>query len=107
MPGPVVTATAVVTCTHAGKATPTVPASRVTVMGSPVVTTAMLYQIAGCQLPTVTSGAPPCVTGRITMGALRVTSMGSPVVTASSLSTCIPTGQPMLITATQTRVNAT
>jgi hypothetical protein len=33
--------------------------------------------------------------------------MGSPIVTVASTSTCVPTAQPMIIGATQTKVSAT
>jgi hypothetical protein len=107
MPGFVVTSTATVTCTHQGKAIPTVPASRVSIMGMPAVTVAVPYAIAACPLPTITPGALPCATGKFTVAALRVTSMGAPLVIVGSASICAPTAQPMLIGATQTRVSAT
>jgi hypothetical protein len=105
MPGFVVTSTATVTCTHQGKATPTVPASRVSIMGMPAITDAVPYAIAGC--PLASGGAPFCATGKFIVAATRVTSMGQALVIIGSTSTCAATGQPMLITATQTRVSAT
>ena len=68
---PVVTAAAVVTCTHLGKATPA-PSPRVLVNGVPAITVATIYQIIGCQFPTMTLGAPPCVAGNFLMGSSRV-----------------------------------
>jgi hypothetical protein len=106
MPGFVLTSTSLITCTHQGKATPNMPSAKVTIMGMPVVTLAVPYAIAGCQLPTVTAGAPPCATGKFTAGATRVTSLNMPLVIVGSTSTCAPTAQPMLIGATQTRVTA-
>jgi hypothetical protein len=97
---------AAVQCVHAGIAQPLTVNPRVTVSGQLIVTMANTYTIAGCTFPAMTSGAPPCATAQWMTGALRVTSMGQPVVVQSSASTCIPTGTPLLIVATQTRVSA-
>jgi hypothetical protein len=108
MPGFVATTSTTVTCTHQGKASPIPSKPSVTIMQIPVVTIATQYQIAACQLPSMTSGAPPCATGLFTSGATKVTSMGSPLVVQSSSSTCAPTAQPMIILApSQTKVTAT
>ena len=107
MPGFVLTAIDFVTCTHKGKATPAVPASKITIMGAPAITLAVPYAVAGCQLPTITSGAPPCLTGKFTGPATKVTSMGAPLVTMASVSTCAPTAQPLTIGSTQTKVSVT
>jgi hypothetical protein len=107
MPGFVVTTAATVNCTHQGKATAVPSKPSVTIMQMPVVTLVTQHQIAGCQLPSMTSGAPPCATGMFTSGATKVTSMGSPLALQSSDSKCVPTGQPMIVMSTQTKVSAT
>jgi hypothetical protein len=107
MPGPLVHVGATVTCAHGGQAQPTVPNPRVTVMGQPTVTIAAPYVVAGCALPPPPAANGPCVTGQWTVGSVRVTSNGQPLVILSSIAVCVPTGTPLLIAATQTRVVAT
>jgi hypothetical protein len=105
---PVVTAAAVVTCTHLGKATPA-PQPRVIVNGTPAITVATIYQIVGCQFPTMTSGAPPCVAGNFVAGSSRVLVSGSPLIISGSPSTSQPNQTPLINTTpvVQTRVLAT
>jgi hypothetical protein len=79
MPGFILTFATPVYCSHAGLGTPQPPSSRVSIMGAPVVTLMHSYLIAGCGFPAATSGAPPCTTGKLTVGAMRVKSMGFPV----------------------------
>ncbi len=104
MPGFMVHQGASVMCSHAGTAQPAVPSPRVTVSGQAIVTLPGTYTIAGCAL-TGTS-APPCATAAFTTSATRVTSMGQPVLLQDSQSTCVPTGTPLMIVATQVRVSA-
>lgn len=106
MPGPLLTINAVVTCTHAGPAKPVPPAGRLKVMGMAVVTLAHTYTITGCGLPAVTSGAPPCVSGKLTVGAVRVKSMGMPLGIVPATSTCVPNATPLLLAPGQQRVTA-
>ncbi|CAB3803383.1 hypothetical protein LMG28688_05774 [Paraburkholderia caffeinitolerans] len=107
MPGFLVHVGATVTCSHGGQAQPTVPNPRVMVMGQPTVTIAGPYTVAGCALPPPPSGNGPCVTGQWTVGTVRVTSNGQPLVILSSVGLCAPSGTPLIIAATQTRVTAT
>ena len=108
MPGFLLHQGAVVVCMHAGQAMPTAPNSRVTVMGMSTVTMAAPYSVAGCTFPAMTSGtSPPCATAQWTTAATRVTSMGQPLLLLDSQATCMPTGTPLQITTTQTRVTAT
>ena len=93
---PVITVAAVVTCAHGGKATPA-PGPRVFVEAMPVITVATVYAIAGCQFPTMTSGAPPCVTGNFVMKT-RVLVNGSPVIVSGSPSTSQPSATPLINT---------
>lgn len=106
MPGFLVQVGATVLCSHAGQATPTVPNPRVLAGGAPTVTIAGPYMIAGCALPTPPVANGPCVTGQWLTGTTRVLSNGQPLVVQSSQSVCAPTGTPMMIVVTQTRVSA-
>jgi hypothetical protein len=107
MPGFLVHVGATVTCSHGGQAQPTVPNPRVTVSGQPTVTIAGPYVVAGCAFPPPIVANGPCVSGTWTVGSVRVTSNGQPLVIMSSVGICVPTGTPLIIAATQTRVTAT
>jgi hypothetical protein len=102
MPGFLLHAGATVLCTHAGQALPTVPNPRVLVSGQPVTTQPNPYTVAGCALPPAAGG--PCVTAQWVVGALRVLAGGQPVLLQSSVAVCAPTGTPLNIVLTQTRV---
>ena len=106
MPGFLVHVGAQVLCAHAGQATPTVANPRVTVSGQPTVLLTTPYVVAGCTFPPPTAGNGPCVTGQWLVGTTRVTSLGQPLVVQSSQGICAPTGTPLLIVATQTRVSS-
>ena len=80
MPGPLLHLGAVVTCMHAGQATPTTPYPRVLVNGQPVVTQASPYVVAGCTLPPPTAANGPCVTAQYVSAAIRVKGAGVPVL---------------------------
>jgi hypothetical protein len=107
MPGFLVHVGAQVMCSHGGQAQPTVPNPRVTVSGQPTVTITAPYMVAGCTLPTPPTANGPCVTAQWVSGALRVTSNGQPLVLLDSQAICAPTGTPLLVVMTQTRVTAT
>jgi hypothetical protein len=103
MPGFLVHANALVGCSHPpGNAIPTVVNPRVLVMGQPVVTQPGPYAVAGCALSA--SGGSPCLSAQWTTAATRVFVVAQPVVLTDSQSTCVPTGTPLLIVTTQTRV---
>jgi hypothetical protein len=106
MPGFLVHVGATVSCAHAGQAQPTVPNPRVTVMGQPTVTIAAPYAVVGCTLPPPPAANGPCLTAQWIVGSTRVTSMGQPLVVLSSQALCAPSGTPLLIAVTQTRVTA-
>lgn len=108
MPGFLVHVGATVTCSHGGQALPTVPNPRVTVMGQPTVAITTPYSVAGCAFPPPPVGNGPCVTAQFipATGSTRVLSNGQPLVVVSSQAICVPTGTPLLITVTQTRVAA-
>jgi hypothetical protein len=105
MPGYLLQANSPVLCAHGGQAKPTFLNLRVKVMGQPVVTQLSPYTVTACSLP---PAAPPgpCILAQWTMGALRVRSMGQPLVLQNSQAVCIPTGGPLNILLTQTRVKA-
>jgi hypothetical protein len=105
MPGFLLHSGATVLCTHGGQALPTLPNPRVRVAGQPVTTQPSPYTVAGC--PFVPPAAGPCVTAQWVVGALRVLAGGQPVLLQSSVAVCAPTGTPLNVVATQTRVRGT
>jgi len=104
MPGFLLHLGATVLCSHAGQATPTVVNPRVLVNGQPTVILTSPYVVAGCTLPPPPAANGPCVTGQFVTAATRVTSNGQPLLLLDSQSICAPTGTPLIIVATQTRV---
>lgn len=106
MPGFLVHVGAQVKCSHAGQATPTVSNLRVTVSGQQTVLMTTPYAVAGCTLPPPPAANGPCVTAQWLSGTTRVTSNGQPLLVQSSQAICAPTGTPLVIVATQTRVSA-
>lgn len=106
MPGFLVHVGAQVLCSHAGQAQAAVPNPRVTVSGQPTVLMSAPYVVAGCSLPPPPAANGPCVSGQWLSGTTRVLSNGQPLVVQSSASICAPSGTPLLIVATQTRVSA-
>ncbi len=94
-----------VMCAHAGQAQPTVTNPRVLLSGQPAVGLAAPWLISACPLPPNAGG--PCVTGQWTSGTTRVLSMGQPLVVSTGTATCVPTGVPLIVVATQVRVRAT
>ncbi len=105
MPGLVLHVGATVLCAHAGQAQPTAPNPRVSVSGQPIVTMTAPYTVAGCTLPPNAGG--PCVTAQWVTGAVRVTSLGAPVLLQDSQAICAPTGTPLTVVVSQTRVMGT
>jgi hypothetical protein len=103
MPGPILHLGATVTCSHGGQALPTTPNPRVLVSGQPVATQATVWTIAGCGF-VPPGGNGPCVTGTFVTAAARVFAGGVPVVLMDGVSTCAPTGTPMIPVQAQTRV---
>lgn len=105
MPGTFVHLGATVRCSHAGPAVPVTVNPRVLVSGAPVATLASPYGVVGCSL--TGTPAPPCVTAQWLTGATRVLVGGIPVLLSLGQSVCAPTGTPLLVVATQTRVTGT
>lgn len=107
MPGFLLHQGATVLCAHAGQAQPTAVNPRVTVSGQSTVISTAPYTIAGCTLPPPSAGNGPCVTAQWTSAATRLTSNGQALLLFDSQAICTPTGTPLQITATQTRVTGT
>jgi hypothetical protein len=107
MPGFLLQAAATTGCPHGGTARPTSAAARVTLGGDAAVTIADVYAIAGCADPPPPSGNGPCVSASFVTAATRVLIMGQPALLADSRAVCQPTGAPLVVTATQTRVTGT
>jgi len=107
MPGFLLHVGATVLCAHGGQAQPTVPNPRVLVSGQPTVTLASPYVVAGCAMPPPPSGNGPCVTAQFVSSATRVLSNGQPLLLLDSQAVCVPTGTPLMIVQTQTRVTGT
>ena len=105
MPGFVLHVGATVLCTHGGQAQALVPNPRVLVNGQPVVTQSSPYAVAGC--PFVPPAAGPCATAQFVTAATRVLAGGVPVLLQTSQSVCAPTGTPLNVVVTQTRVQGT
>jgi hypothetical protein len=102
MPGFLLYAQATVQCAHAGQAQPTLPNPRVKVSGGPIVTQSGPYMVSGCTQQPATG--PPCVTAQWVSAALRIKADGQPVLLQDSQAVCTPTGTPLIVNATQTRV---
>ena len=106
MPGFLLHVGAQVRCAHAGQAIPSASNPRVTVMGQPTVLLATPYVVSGCTFPPPTAGNGPCISAQWITGTTRVLSNGQPLLVQSSQAICAPTGTPLIIAATQTRVSA-
>jgi hypothetical protein len=104
MPGFLVHTTAMVKCAHGGMATPTAKFPRVLLGGQPVVVMAGPYLVAGCAMPPPPAGNGPCVTGLFSAASTKVFANGLPVILQDSKAICVPTGTPLVIGLTQTRV---
>jgi len=106
MPGFLIHVGASVLCAHGGQAQATAPNPRVTVSGQPSVTMPSPWLVAGCALPPPPAANGPCVSAQFVTAATRVTSNGQPLLLLDSQAICAPTGTPLLIVASQTRVTA-
>jgi hypothetical protein len=104
MPGFLLDVDSMVLCAHGGQAQAVVPNPSVTVLGQPTVTIASPYTVAGCAMPPPSAGNGPCVTAQWVTAATRVTSNGEPLLLLDSQAVCAPTGTPLLVAITQTRV---
>lgn len=103
MPGPLLHLGATVLCSHGGQAMPTSPNPRVLVSGQPVATMPTPYVVAGCAF-VPPGGNGPCVTAQWVTSATRVLVGGVPALLLDSQAICTPTGTPLIVAMTQTRV---
>lgn len=106
MPGYLLHLGATVICAHGGQAQPTVPNQRVKVMGQPVATQSVPHTVAGCSNPIPPVNVGPCIIAQWVSASTRVKVMGQPVLLRDSIAVSIPTGTPLNILVTQTRVKA-
>jgi hypothetical protein len=106
MPGFLLSQGSRVSCAHQGSATPTAAFPRVTVGGQAVILLTGPWTIAGCPFPPPPTSNGPCVTGTFTSGTVRVTASKQPLAIQAAPGTCVPTGVPLLVMQTQTRVRA-
>jgi len=107
MPGFLLHEGAEVMCLHGGNAEPTVPDTRVTVSGQPIVTQVCVYTVGGCAMPPPITGTGPCTICTWITAATRVTASGIPVLLQDSQAICVLPGTGLLITVTQTRTKGT
>jgi len=107
MPGFLLNVSSTVKCAHGGIATPSATFPRVLVAGQPVVLITAPYQVAACALPPPPAGNGPCVTGLFSVASTRVLANGMPVLLQDSKALCAPTGTPLVVALTQTRVLGT
>lgn len=107
MPGFLLDLSAQVLCAHAGQAQPTVTNPRVTVSGQPTVVLTTPYVVSGCTFPPPPAANGPCVTAQWVTAATRLTSNGVALLLLDSQANCVPTGTPLSVVSTQTRVSGT
>jgi hypothetical protein len=105
VPGYLLDASATVLCAHGGQAQPAVPLPRVKLGGQAAIGQSGPYTVAGC--PFVSPAPGPCATAQWTTAATRITAGGVPLVLQDSMATCVPTGTPLQVAVTQTRVKGT
>ena len=103
MPGFLLQVGATVMCAHGGQAIAMVPNPAVTLDGMPTCLLPDPWTVAGCA--GVPPAVPPCATAQWVIGTARVTSNGMPLLVQSSQAVCVPTGTPLIIAVTQTRVS--
>jgi len=105
MPGFLLHQGAGVMCLHGGTAMPTAPNPKVLVDGQPVTTLSAPWTVAGC--PFVPPAPGPCATAQWVVGATKVLVGGEPVLLLDSQSVCVPTGAPLTVVSSQTKVTGT
>ena len=93
---------ATVLCAHSGQAQAMVPNMRVKVNNQQIVTQSEPFTVAGCKLTPQAGG--PCATAQWVTAATRVKAGNMPVLLQESQATCTPTGTPLTVVTTQTRV---
>lgn len=107
MPGLLLTESAEVRCAHSGTAAPVSGNPKVLLGGQRCVLHGVPHLVSACPLPPPPGANGPCVVGYWQTATTRVTSFGIPLAIQESPGTCLPTGAPMIVLSTQTRVIAT
>jgi len=105
MPGFLLHEGAIVVCAHGGQAQPTVSIPSVTLSGQPVVTLSAPYAVAGCAFPPPPAANGPDTTANFVSASLNVTVFGEPVLLNDSLSICVLSGTPLIVSETQAFVS--
>jgi hypothetical protein len=105
MPGFLLHEGALVMCAHGGQAQPTVSIPSVTLSGLPIVTLSSPYVVAGCALPPPPAANGPDATAMFVSSSLNVTIFGQPALLNDSLSICVWSGTPLIVSETQTFVS--
>ncbi len=95
---------ATVQCAHGGQAQPSATSPRVKVAGQAVAIQPPPWTVSGCSMPPPNAGNGPCVTATFSTAATRIKASGQPVLLQGSSATCTPTGTPLTVAQTQTRV---
>lgn len=97
-----------VACAHQAPARPGPGDPRVRLDGAPVVPASTVYTVTGCPQPPPTAANGPCATSTPPWSGttLRVKAGGQALVLRESTVTCVPTGTPLRVSATQMRVRA-
>lgn len=106
MPGFILQLGSTVRCSHGGTAEPTSSDTRVTIGGQAVLTASTPWPVVGCTLPPPPPGNGPCAAARWHTAASRVFVGGEPVLVRTGEAVCEPSGGPVVVMATQTRVTA-
>jgi hypothetical protein len=104
MPGFLVNSSSIVKCAHSGMALPATTFPKVLAGGQPVVLLASPFQVSACAMPPPPAGNGPCLLGKFLVGSTKVLAGGSPLLLQDSQGLCAPTGSPLLIGVTQTKV---
>jgi hypothetical protein len=104
MPGTLLDANAVVLCSHGASAKAAQPSARVKANNAPIVTLSSPYTIDGCPHVPPPPSNQPCSTAQFAVGASRVKSMNQPVLLQDGKAVAMPSGTPLNIVSTQTRV---
>ena len=102
MAGDLLSDISLVVCDHGGRALPISAATRVRVLGRPVIVQSTAYAITDCPLPV--AGGGPCASGGFITFARRLTASGAPVVLDSSQGVCAPTAAALRVVLAQDRV---
>ena len=106
MPGFLLHAGSILRCSHSGEATSVTPNPRMTVSGKPILPQNSEFLITGCALAETGPAVGRCETARFITAASRVKASGVPVLLHTSQGVCMPTGTPLHVIQTQTRVTA-